>query len=114
MKKEIEAKLYLAKSKLELMQEMREHEKKTTRTLIFVGLMTLIIVFVSSFTRDKVTILDVFSMSVVVTSLHKLINDSFINKRNDEHEIAMINLEIKHLETVLEEYEKKEDGKEAI
>ena len=53
-------------------------------------------------------------MSVVVTSLHKLINDSLINKRNDEHEVSMINFEIKHLETVLEEYEKKEDGKEAI
>ena len=55
MKKEIETKLYLAKSKLELMQEMREHEKKTTRTLIFAGVMTLIIVFASSSTRDKVT-----------------------------------------------------------
>ena len=53
-------------------------------------------------------------MSIIVTLLHKVLSDSITSKKNKEHEIAMINLEIKHLENILAKYEREENGEEVI
>ena len=100
-KEAVELQLELLNDKLEMVKDRRKFGKRTNRFLIGMGTLTILSVVIISTTRGRVSIIDVFSMSLLVNCLYRTITEEIYSNSEDEHEVKKIEMEIKFIEEVL-------------
>lgn len=101
----IEAKIKLIDDEIKNTKKLRDFNRKNDKILITLGGITLSIIIIISYIENKVTILDVFSISVLVTSLYSLIKDSINSKNDYEHNITKLNIDKTYHQKLLEDIE---------
>ena len=102
-KEKIEVRLKLTEDKLKLIEEIRDIDKKTSKSLIIIGGFVLATMIISSLISDKLNAFNVFLISLLTISLHKVISDYIVNKRKNEHDIKIVKMEKEYYESILKE-----------
>lgn len=102
-REDLEVKLELLNTSIEIIEEHKRFTKKADRTLMVVGIGTLIFVFITMSTKERLNVFDVFSMSLLVCSLHRMAFDMVVNSGSDNRKLKLLNIEKENIENRLKQ-----------
>lgn len=98
---EAKRKLELINLEIECANNVYQESKKMDKRMIALGTVSLIVIGFTSGLDNKMSALDVISLSLLVTSLHNCIR-SFIDSRLDyQHNIQKLEIDKKHYERIV-------------
>ena len=107
-KEELELKISVIEKSIEWNKEIRDFDKKSNKSLIFINIFVFIaILILSVINKDKnVSILDVFSISLYIVSTYNMFNKMNEYKRDNEQELRCLNIDLDYYKTLLDKVEK--------
>jgi hypothetical protein len=92
--------------KIKATRELREFTRKSNKKLFFAGSFWLGAITFYTMIKNKVSGLDVVAISLVVTTLHKLVNDMLLNKDKDKFKLDSLEEDMARYEFILSNMDK--------
>lgn len=111
-KEEIEFKLRCIEAEEEMFKKRAKWNKKTDRALLFMGIVLGIIILFTTGNKDNINVLDVFSIALLVSTINLLIRDMITHKHDDNHKLAMLDLDKRFYTVRLKKLEEEENERE--
>ncbi|MGL5569608.1 MAG: hypothetical protein ACRDB9_10235 [Cetobacterium sp.] len=92
-KEEIEFKLRCIEYEEEMAKKHANWNKKNDRFLLVMGIALGIFILVTTGSKDSINVLDVFSIALLVSTMNLLLRDIIHHKHDDNHKLAMLDLD---------------------
>ena len=107
-RKYLESRLQHINDKIKMQKEDFNFRIKTQNRILIVGVLFLIICITTTFFKDKINGLDVFSISLMTSTLYALVRDNMKIRLDRKYDEIELNAEKEACEELLKELDKKE------
>lgn len=107
-RKYLESRLQYINDKIKMQKEDFNFRIKVQNRILIVGVLFLIICITTTFFKDKINGLDVFSISLMTSTLYALVRDNMKIRLDRKYDEIELNAEKETCEELLKELDKKE------
>ena len=107
-RKYLESRLQHINDKIKMQKEDFNFRIKVQNRILIVGVLFLIICITTTFFKDKINGLDVFSISLMTSTLYALVRDNMKIRLDRKYDEIELNAEKEACEELLKELDKKE------
>lgn len=107
-RKYLESRLQHINDKIKMQKEDFNFRIKTQNRILIVGVLFLIICITTTFFKDKINGLDVFSISLMTSTLYAVVKDNMKIRLDRKYDEIELNAEKEACEELLKELDKKE------
>lgn len=108
-KSDIELKLKCIESEIEIVTTSAKLSKKSDISLLVIGIATTVIILFIIASEENLHVLDVFSISLLASTLHKHMIDMIKYRNDNNHALTMLELDKKFYTIKLKRLEEVEE-----
>ena len=107
-RKYLESRLQHINDKIKMQKEDFNFRIKAQNRILIVGVLFLIICIITTFFKDKINGLDIFSISLMTSTLYAVVRDNMKIRLDRKYDEIELNAEKEACEELLKELDKKE------
>ena len=94
-------KVELIETKIELIKELMDFDKKSNKQTITVSVLGFIVLLIANINNKNLSFISVFSISLFITSVHSVIDKMIQSKRNNELKLRKLEMELDYYKSIL-------------
>lgn len=94
-------KVELIETKIELIEELMDFDKKSNKQTITVSVLGFIVLLIANINNKNLSFISVFSISLFITSVHSVIDKMIQSKRNNELKLRKLEMELDYYKSIL-------------
>ena len=95
-------KVELIETKIELIKELMDFDKKSNKQTITVSVLGFIVLLISNINNKNLSFISVFSISLFITSVHSMIDKMIQSKRDNELKLRKLEMELDYYKNILD------------
>ena len=94
-------KVELIETKIELIKELMDFDKKSNKQTITVSVLGFIVLLIANINNKNLSFISVFSISLFITSVHSMIDKMIQSKRDNELKLRKLEMELDYYKSIL-------------
>ena len=95
-------KVELIETKIELIKELMDFDKKSNKQTITVSVLGFIVLLIANINNKNLSFISVFSISLFITSVHSMIDKMIQSKRDNELKLRKLEMELDYYKSILD------------
>lgn len=95
-------KVELIETKIELIKELMDFDKKSNKQTITVSVLGFIVLLIANINNKNLSFISVFSISLFITSVHSMIDKMIQSKRDNELKLRKLEMELDYYKNILD------------
>ena len=104
-RKDLEVKIALTETNIELLQEVMEFNKKTNRAMIIISVIVYAVIVFANLDTKNFNIMEIFAISFLTTSTYYQINKMIDTNREDRLKLRQLTTKLQHYKGLLKHKE---------